>query len=466
MRISKPWVPHEYQKKTIDFGVERTYAGFFLDPGLGKTSISLEIINVFKEKTLIIAPLRVIYQVWPGEIEKWSNFTNIKYKVLRGEDREENFLGSNIGVYLINPEGLKWLFRVISKHKYFPFKNLFVDESIKFKGHKSKRFEFLMPYLKMFKHRYILTGNPMPNNYLDLWAQIYILDQGRALGDNFYKFRNKYFYPTDFKRWSWAIKPGSDKEIQDAIRPFVIHISARDHIDLPELVINDIRFDLSKANLKHYKQMERAKFVELEEKFTAPTAAAAVQKCNQIASGFMYETLDEVDRELGKKPRTFHFHDEKSDILRDYVEDLQGSPCLILYYYKEQFLRLKKMYPHAPVIGSGVSGPEGKIIQDGWNRGEYPILLANMMSVSHGLNLQEGPGHHIIFFALTYDFDVYDQCIRRLWRQGVVSNRVIVTRIIANGTVDDVMCDTVKEKDETQSVFLNAVKLYIEKIAA
>jgi len=54
----------------------------FLDPGLGKTSISLAAIKILKyareiKGVLLVAPLRVTYSVWPGEIEKWVNFNGL-----------------------------------------------------------------------------------------------------------------------------------------------------------------------------------------------------------------------------------------------------------------------------------------------------------------------------------------------------------------------------------------------------
>lgn len=462
------WIPRKYQEQVFDFAINLPAAGLLLPPGLGKTSISLKIINHFKEKTLIIAPLRVMYSVWPREIEKWDNFRNIKYTILHGPDKLRNFRRKDVGVYLINPEGLKWLIQTIEREKRFPFVNLFIDESSKFKAHKSKRFKFLAPYLKLFKRRYILTGTPIPNTYLDLWAQIYILDFGRALGKNFYQYRNRYFYPADFRGWSWKLRDNAEGEIQNAIKPFVMHLSLEDidEFDMPELVVNDIEFDLPPEVQKAYKTMEKHAFAQVEngEKILAPSAASAVMKCAQICNGFMYESLDEEEKLIGKVPRIFQYHNIKVDIAKELVEELQGSPLLIAYWFKEDYRKLREAFPDAAHIGSGVSGEQGAKIEKEWNEGKIPILLASLGSVSHGLNLQEGPGYSIMFYCLTYDFDTYDQLIRRILRQGARHKKVVVHRPIAKGTVDRLMCDVVEEKDRTQSAFLNAVKHYIQKL--
>jgi hypothetical protein len=61
------------------------------------------------KKCLIVAPLRVCYSVWPKEIAKWSDFKNLSYTILHGKDKEKN-LEKEFDIYIINPEGLQWLF--------------------------------------------------------------------------------------------------------------------------------------------------------------------------------------------------------------------------------------------------------------------------------------------------------------------------------------------------------------------
>src|ERR1700744_367670 len=61
-----PWVPHGYQRKGIKFLLQHAAAGLFLDPGLGKTSITLAAVKILKKekllnRVLLVAPLRVCY---------------------------------------------------------------------------------------------------------------------------------------------------------------------------------------------------------------------------------------------------------------------------------------------------------------------------------------------------------------------------------------------------------------------
>ena len=98
---------------------------------------------------------------------------------------------------------------------------------------------------------------------------------------------------------------------------------------------------------------------------------------------------------------------------------------------------------------------------DLWNAGKIPVLLAHPMSAGHGLNLQ-GAGHAVIWYSLTWSLEVYEQFIRRLWRQGQ-QNHIVVHHIIAKDTVDEAIMSAVKRKDKTQQNLLNAVRDYIHR---
>ena len=113
MQSSRPWEPHDYQKRAVKFLIERAEAGLFLDPGLGKTSSTLGAFTILKKKkmvrrALILAPLRVAQAVWPEEIKKWKDFEHLRVVVLHGPDKDK-LAQQDADIYVINYEGLDWL---------------------------------------------------------------------------------------------------------------------------------------------------------------------------------------------------------------------------------------------------------------------------------------------------------------------------------------------------------------------
>ena len=108
------FVPKKYQERTIEKLLSQGSVGEFIDPGLGKTIISLLGFQILKEegyakKMLVIAPIRPMYTTWPAEIEKWDVDNDLDYVIVHGDDKQEK-LELEADVYLINPEGLLWLF--------------------------------------------------------------------------------------------------------------------------------------------------------------------------------------------------------------------------------------------------------------------------------------------------------------------------------------------------------------------
>lgn len=83
-------------------------------------------------------------------------------------------------MWVINRENIPWLVEYC--RNAWPFDMVVIDESSSFKNHKAKRFKALTWVRKYILRIVELTGTPAPNGLLDLWAQIYLLDEGSGWG--------------------------------------------------------------------------------------------------------------------------------------------------------------------------------------------------------------------------------------------------------------------------------------------
>ena len=458
--------------------MENPVSGLFLDPGLRKTSITLYAFRVLKlsglvRRMIVIAPIRVAYNVWPSEVDKWKQFQDMKIVVLHGKNKTDAVLADeSVDIFVINPEGLDWLLGKpgskkgeikpnMERFKLLDCQMFVLDESSKFKNTQTKRFALLKPFLPKFLRRHILTGSPAPKNYLDLFAQVYILDLGRALGQFITHYRNKYFDPTGYGGYTWKLREGSDKLIQKAIKPLVLRMEAEDYIQIPKLVENDIYFDLPDKARAMYDDMEDDLVAILEsgEAVTSPTGAAARTKCAQIANGFIY--LNREGLEFPNKKNLFDkVHEAKLDALEELLAERQGQPTLIFYWFQADLEMIRsRLGKDTPSI-SEVSLKKGKELENAWNRNELPVLLANPASVGHGLNMQEGNAHHAIWYELPDDYDAYDQANRRLRRRGNTNDHVFAHRLLARKTVDVAKAKMLANKGANQKDFLDAMKSY------
>lgn len=448
--MSEPWVPKIYQFESIQFLLKNCNGGLLLDPGMGKTAVMLAVISFLLQgkhinRVLVVAPIRPMYMVWPEEIKKWDEFRHLSYTILHGDDKDGK-VSELSDIYLINPEGLKWLMQS-GAFTNLNVDMLIVDESTKFKDYSTARFKLMKTVLGRFKRRVILTGEPNPNGYMDLFGQCYVMDRGHALGQYITHYRAQYFYPSGYGGYDFKLRPGADKEIQDRIRPYVVRLSAEEHLDMPELIFNDIKVELPPEVMKIYAAFEDEFLAEVgDQVILSVNAAASGSKCRQVANGGVYD-----------QNHLAHFiHDVKTMAAVDLVEQLQGTPVIIVYEFQHDLDRLKRVFPEAPIL-TGVTGTKLENLIHAFNRGEMPILLAHPMSAGHGLNLQEAC-HHVCFYGLTWDLDLYHQMYKRVWRQGQPSNRVFVHRILANRTLDQVVVKSLYAKDKTQRDFMEGVR--------
>lgn len=467
------WIPEAYQKRAVKFLMEHAGAALFLDPGMGKTSITLAAFKMLLKtgharRALVVAPLRPCYMVWPKEIDKWADFGHLRVSILHGP-KKEDAADEDADVYVINPEGLEWFYNAETK----PFKRvgadtLVIDESSRFKNTTSKRFKIIKPMLPKFARRWILTGTPVPNGLLDLFGQIYIVDLGNALGRYITHYRSQFFSPTGYMGYEWKLNPDAGKKIEQRVKPLSMRLDADDYLKLPKIVTNDIIVELPSAARKIYEPLEKefVAWLESGERITAATAAAASGKLCQAANGAIYKNVEAGEKRKTGEEGWSILHETKVDALESLVEELGGSPLLVAYGYQHDLSQiLKRFGKDTPYIGKGVSMEKCKAIEMAWNAGEIPLLLGHPQSMGHGLNLQDGGCHHVCWYDVTWDLELYDQFNRRVRRRGNEADHVFIHRLVAKDTVDDKLrCPSLASKDKTQKGFLSALKNYARNV--
>lgn len=152
-----------------------------------------------------------------------------------------------------------------------------------------------------------------------------------------------------------------------------------------------------------------------------------------------------------------NIHDAKLDALEDLIDEMQGSPILVAYEFKHDLERIIKRFgKDTPYIGGGITAARSKELETLWNEGKLPFLFGHPQSIGHGLNLQKS-GNHVCWFSLTWDFELYDQFIRRVYRQGNTNSRVFNHMIVAKDTIDESIVWALKSKDKKQQSLFSAL---------
>ena len=448
---------HTYQKNAYNFCLKNRRSYLAIDMGLGKTVIALKVIQTIRQPTLIVAPLNVIYNTWPSEIKKWG--FDLTYTILHGKNKKVD-LSKSVNLYLINFEGVAWLYQEMYKmakaNSPLPFSTLVVDEASRLKSHKTKLFKYLNGLQPVFQNRFFLSGTPSPQGLSDLWSQYYLLTDGRALNTSFYAFRNKYYEKHPFNPFEFTLKTGSETEIYEKVKPYTYRLDAKDHLDMPPIIFNYVKVELPKKLMAQYMEFYREFLLDIEGiTCTAVNAAALSSKLRQFLQGFLYYDTEEL-KSNGRPVRAVtEIHSAKIDALKQLIESV-GQPVLVAIQFKHELEMIRRVYPDAPIIAGQTNVKDTQMYVEQWNRREIPLLLCHPQSISHGMNLQAG-GNIITYLCTPWSLEQYQQFNGRLHRQGQKQG-VVVNHIIVEKTIDTKVTRKLAEKGMTQQKLLDFLR--------
>ena len=451
---------HSYQNRGVQHIIDNPFCALFLDMGLGKTVTTLTAIKELMDaciitNTLVVAPKKVTQVTWTDEIKNWAHLQDLTISVIDGDVKHRRAaMAKKADIYAVSRDNIVWLVTEYGGIK-LPFDMVVIDELSSFKNHTSKRFRAMKRVRKFIPRVVGLTGTPSPNGLIDLFAQMYLIDEGERLGKTITGYRDRFFRPD--KRngdivYTYALKQPADeteKQISDLISDITISMTAEDYLKMPDKIMLFDTVELSDKVYDNYLDFEREQVLELinsDELITAASAAALSNKLQQYANGAIYD----ADRNVK------HIHDEKLEKLQEIVEAANGAPVLVAYSFIHDLDRIMNaLKEYKPVK---LEKPE-HIAQ--WNDGKIQVLVTHPASAGHGLNLQKG-GNILVWFGNTWSLELYMQFNARLYRQGQ-TKPVYIHHIVSKGTVDEKIIKALSGKKETQDGLMQSIKELMEK---
>lgn len=299
-----------------------------------------------------------------------------------------------------------------------------------------------------------LTGTPSPNGLEDLWAQVYLLDEGERLGRRYTQFRERYFDPGDRGQnviYNYKAKPGTEESILQKISDICVSMKAEDYLQLPEIIYHEIPVALDDKSRKAYMELERKMVLELpeDEEISVTSAAALSNKLLQLGNGAIYD-----------EDRNYHeVHSCKIEAFMELIESLKGKPVLVFYNFQHDRIRLLEALKKTKLRVRELRTTHD---EDDWNAGQIDILLTHPASSAYGLNLQQG-GNHVIWFGLTWNYELYTQANKRLHRQGQ-TQRVIIHHLVCIDTRDEDVMRALEKKNDVQNWVMESLKARIRAI--
>ena len=382
--------------------------------------------------------------VWGREAFRWRHLRGTAVRPILGTASQREALlsrgigGNEMTLDVISYESFVWLTDTMDLNKYDA---IVIDELSKMKHPGTVRFRRFRNRAMKIPIRFGLTGSPVGNKLEDIWGEMFAVCGEKPLGPSKTAFLLKHFdqYPITRMVVGLAAPGWHGPRDPPRIKPYSFTLDPQDAPAMPELRVNQIETPMPESARALAKELADEMRVELENGVTlsALSDSALATKIRQITGGAVH---------LGGG-KWVAVHEGKLEAVSNIIDELQGEPAILFYWYTHELERL--------VARFGAVNVQERGAVDRWNRGEIPLLVAHPQSAGHGLNLQHG-GHNAIWFSLPWSLEMWQQSNGRLVRHGQKSP-VVVAHVPVAGPADRVVLEALTKKGSTQDALMTAV---------
>ncbi|MEX1369162.1 MAG: DEAD/DEAH box helicase [Nannocystaceae bacterium] len=410
------------------------------DMGLGKTVQALALLTKAKEEegqapSLIVCPTSVL-SVWKQEVHKWA--PSLSVLIWHGSDRGENRrLLKKTDVVVTSYSILRRdIDDELSKVR---FRYVILDEAQYIKNWTTSTAKSA----KKLKcdHRLALSGTPVENHLLDLWAIFDFLAPG-FLG-KLTEFQKNYVKP---------IEDGDDRvleTLQVRVRPFVMRRKKEDVAsELPPKTEQTLYVHFGRSQLGLYNRILKAakneitgRIEEMGIEKSQMTILAALTRLRQVACD---------PRLLGLPEGSAVPPSAKIEAFRELITDCVGSGRKVLVF--SQFVEMQKL------LGSvldelgidylwlhGSTKNREELVSQFQQTSGPPVFLISLKAGGSGLTLTEADT--VIHYDPWWNPAVEDQATDRAHRIGQ-DKPVMVYRLVVEDTVEQKMVELGRRKRE------------------
>lgn len=424
--------------------VESRQVAAFVRMGFGKTISTLTaLVDQGMPRTLVVAPSRVARRVWSDEAREWEHTKDLKINVLAGCTPAERIirLAHKSDIDVINYELFAKLCDTVDLDERYGA--IVFDELSRMKTPGATWFKRMRTRTSAIPIRYGLTGTPVGNHYVDLWGEMFAVAGEKPLGPSKALYCARYFTGIDVNEHAkmWVLNYGCADLINERVKPFAFSLDPGDAPPLPPVQVNPIYVPLPAHVKKLADELARELRVELASgrELVALLAGTRASKVRQMAGGAVYHEDGTWER----------VHDEKLDALEEVVEEQQGRPLIVFYWFRHELERLRARFPQARTLDD--SGGE-----DAWNRGEVEVLLMQPASAAHGLNLQFG-GSDAVWYSLPW-WELFTQGNGRLARPGQKS-KTVMAHVLVAGEVDVAILQHLREQEAAEKKLIEFTRI-------
>ena len=348
-----------------------------------------------------------------------------------------------------------------------------VDESSFIKGHHAMRTLRLTSYAECARYRLILTGTPLTQGVVDLYAQMRFLSP-KILGYNsFYSFACNHLEYSE-KYPGMIVRSLNTENLALKIAPYVYQVTKAECLDLPEKTFQSFYFSMTGQQRTLYDRAKYELLMDVPDDYLDSSIAIfrLFSALQQITGGFWRKSdWSPHYRRQSQTPiiteKTFELHEvahRRAALLVEVVAALPPDQKIIIwakYHYdiREITAALAQCFPHER--GAFFHGRLSEAERDREVekfRGDARFFVATPASGGHGLTLNEAS--FVIFYNNGFKYSERLQAEDRCHRIGQTRKVTYIDLVCAN-SIDERIVRALASKQSVVESFkreINQVK--------
>ncbi len=459
--------PYKHQSDVLKRCWNKVNWAFLMEMGTGKSKVCIDNAGILYEKeeidTLVVVAPKGVYRNWANqeipahlpdrikrEVAVWSPKTTKGNKTMLNEFLKPSEV---FRVFLMNVEALstdkgkKYLETFLNSSKAM----LAVDESTAIKSPKARRTKALIKIGRLAKYRRILTGFPVTQSPLDLWAQCNFMDENLLgdCGNNYFQFQ--YRYSIMKKRtvgshsFNLVVGYRNLEDLSGLLKTFSSRITKDECLDLPEKVYTQRNVTLTPEQKRIYSDIKEFALAQINdtEFMTTPNIMTQLLRMQQVLSGHTKSDYGEL----------IEIEDNRLPELLSCLEEADGK-SIIWSRFRYDVQRITKELNKVYGLGSAVdyygdTTDEDRVTAvERFQNGDAKFFVGNPQTGGYGLTLTSA--QNVIYFSNSFDLAVRMQSEDRAHRIGQ-RNTVTYIDLISEGTIDEKIVKALRGKMDIAS---------------
>lgn len=474
------------------------------EPGLGKTAQAIRSLKALHDRgedifpALIVCP-NTLKKNWEREFDKW--WPGVDVQVISGTATQRRAQFDHPAqVYVINWESLRTHSRLAPygsialarcpdcgghdtrvthakcevhqrELNTINFKAVIADEMHRSKDPKSKQSRALWAATGDADIRFALTGTPVANNVLDMWAILHWISPEEWPSKTKWIDRMVNTMLNAFGGMMvLGVKPHMEQEFYAAINPRMRRmLKARVLPWLPEVVTERRDVEMSTKQAKAYKQMRENMIALLEkeddglsgEAVVAPNPLTQTLRLLQLASSYAEVVIDDA----GQEKIVLSDPSCKVDALMDDMKNGDfGDDSVAVCAVSRQLIDLlsarltKEGIEHGLITGAQDGDQRQQAIDD-FQSGKTKWILFTAQAGGVGVTLTTA--RRLIMLQRPWSLVDYKQALDRVHRIGSeIHDSVIITDYVTQDTIEERVIDALDTKaDNFEQIVRDKAKL-------